>query len=197
MKNVIKLVIVLAISIAINGCGSNGVTSKEANKVKVYKSNPKFIDSYDNRYELQFDRIEMLGLINEARLSGATCGEEVMAPTHELIYDEKLNNSAMDKSVDLSVSGKFGHESSMEDSARFLEDRNNNFVALIKHHGTTARVKGENIAVGYYSAESVFDAWMESPGHCRNIMSNEYYKIGISAYSKNKYAPYWTQHFAS
>jgi len=195
MKTIIKLIIVLAISIAINGCGEDGVSSKAVNKV--YKSNPNFVNKYNNEDEYKFDRDEMLVLINEARINGIKCGDEFMPSTHELTYDTKLDKSSMDKSTDLSVSGIFGHGSSMEDSARFLEGKNDNFVALIKYYGTEARTKGENIAMGFNTVEEVFEAWMESPGHCKNIMSNEYYKIGISAYNENKYAIYWTQHFAS
>lgn len=48
------------------------------------------------------------------------------------------------------------------------------------------RAAGENIAKGQRDAEAVMAAWMNSPGHRRNIMSGLYGKIGIG-----RAGPYW------
>lgn len=56
---------------------------------------------------------------------------------------------------------------------------------------------GENIAAGYYSAEAVVAAWMDSEGHRDNIMYSGYTKIGVGyAYDSNsEYGYYWQQLF--
>lgn len=54
---------------------------------------------------------------------------------------------------------------------------------------------GENIAYGQSSPEAVMDAWMNSPGHCANILSSNYTMIGVGCYEYNGRL-YWTQIFA-
>jgi len=58
-------------------------------------------------------------------------------------------------------------------------------------------VNGENIAAGYPSAQSVFDAWMDSPGHRANILRSYFTTMGSAYYyqSGTKYVHYWAQLF--
>ncbi len=58
---------------------------------------------------------------------------------------------------------------------------------------------GENIAAGQSTPEEVVQGWMESPGHCRNIMNPEYRTIGIGygVVPGSPYGTYWTQDFAA
>jgi uncharacterized protein YkwD len=52
---------------------------------------------------------------------------------------------------------------------------------------------GENVAWNQKSPEAVMHAWMNSPGHRRNILNPSYSEIGVGAVVSN--GPYWTQHF--
>ena len=53
---------------------------------------------------------------------------------------------------------------------------------------------GENIAMGYTSAQSVINGWMNSPGHRANILNPNHTIGAISLYLVNgKY--YWSQNF--
>jgi uncharacterized protein YkwD len=56
---------------------------------------------------------------------------------------------------------------------------------------------GENIAAGYQSAQAVFDAWRNSPGHNANMLGTNYTAIGIGrAYdASSPYGWYWTTDF--
>ena len=51
---------------------------------------------------------------------------------------------------------------------------------------------GENIATGYTSEREVVDAWIKSPGHCKNIMNKAYKEMGVA-----RVGNYWTQEMAS
>jgi hypothetical protein len=53
---------------------------------------------------------------------------------------------------------------------------------------------GENIAAGQTSADAVFQAWMNSPGHRANILDARANEIGIGhAYTTSStYRHYWT-----
>lgn len=54
---------------------------------------------------------------------------------------------------------------------------------------------GENIAMGYSSAQAVMDGWMNSPGHRANILNANFTSIGVGCYNHNGVL-YWTQIFA-
>lgn len=53
---------------------------------------------------------------------------------------------------------------------------------------------GENIAMGYPTAEAVMDGWMNSDGHRKNILNGDFTKIGIGVCSSGG-AMYWVQLF--
>lgn len=61
---------------------------------------------------------------------------------------------------------------------------------------------GENLAIGYDSAESVVEAWLDSPSHRANIMNTEYVSLGIGVFryvnpQTNKTLYACTQHFSN
>lgn len=57
--------------------------------------------------------------------------------------------------------------------------------------------KGENIAAGYVTAQSVFDAWKASPGHNGNMLNANYNVMGLSRLyvAGSDYGWYWTNDF--
>jgi uncharacterized protein YkwD len=57
---------------------------------------------------------------------------------------------------------------------------------------------GENIAADQPTIDIVMKAWLDSPGHCANIMSASHMEIGAASYavSGSDYPIYWTQDFA-
>ena len=65
------------------------------------------------------------------------------------------------------------------------------FTAL-KENNINYYSAGENIATGYYSAEIVMDAWMNSPGHKANILDPDFTHL-IVGYDKD--AKTWVQLF--
>ena len=54
---------------------------------------------------------------------------------------------------------------------------------------------GENLAYGYYDANSAVDAWMDSPTHRENILWPEFTKVAISVYAADDGTYYWAQEF--
>ncbi len=57
--------------------------------------------------------------------------------------------------------------------------------------------KGENIAGGFTTAQSVFTAWQNSPGHNANMLSGAYTAMGISRVyvAGSEFGWYWTNDF--
>ena len=59
---------------------------------------------------------------------------------------------------------------------------------------------GENIASGQRTVEEAMASWLDSPGHCANIMNPDFREMGaayaINPQNQNRTA-YWTQEFGS
>ncbi len=106
-----------------------------------------------------------------------------------LVADTLLSKGARAKSQDMVKNNYFGHTSPKYGSP----------FAMMKSFGIRYRYAGENIASGQRTPESVVRAWMNSPGHRKNIMSTRFGKIGVGyAYkSSGNYHHYWTQWFTN
>jgi uncharacterized protein YkwD len=68
---------------------------------------------------------------------------------------------------------------------------------IYNENGISYGYAGENIAAGQHSAQEVVNAWLNSPGHRRNIMNANYHKIGVGLVIQQGtiYEYYWTQMF--
>ncbi len=58
--------------------------------------------------------------------------------------------------------------------------------------GYVSQVCGENIAAGYPTALTVFQAWMNSPRHRANLLSPDFTEIGVGYAEGGYYRYYWT-----
>lgn len=56
------------------------------------------------------------------------------------------------------------------------------------------RAVGENVAMGPRSVPQAVEGWLDSPGHCSNIMNGDFTEMG-AALSHN--GQYWVQVFAA
>ena len=54
---------------------------------------------------------------------------------------------------------------------------------------------GENLAYGFYDAQSVVDAWEDSPTHYENMMYPDFTKGAISIYEDDDEVCYWANEF--
>ena len=66
----------------------------------------------------------------------------------------------------------------------------------VRRAGYESRLTGENIALGPESAEEVVAGWLDSPGHCANIMDARFQDIGVGvATGRGRGQIYWVQNF--
>lgn len=98
--------------------------------------------------------------------------------THSL-----LMKSAQAYSEDMSERGTMSHYGS---------PTYGDFPGVINYYNVPWRSVAENIGYGYRSAQSIVNAWMNSPGHRDNILNPNFTHIGVGVSSNF----YWTQHFA-
>jgi uncharacterized protein YkwD len=125
---------------------------------------------------------EVLVLVNEQRAAGADCGSAgVFEPVDPLAMNSALRCAARNHSMDMFERDFFSHTNPDGDGP----------AARIDDAGYDGFTWGENIAWGYPTPESVIDGWMNSDGHCANIMRPFFTEIGVGYYEGN----YWTQAF--
>jgi uncharacterized YkwD family protein len=99
-----------------------------------------------------------------------------------LQVDTNLSKVAREKSLDMAKNGYFSHTSPTYGSP----------FDMMKTFGISYRTAGENIAKGQRTPEEVVQAWMNSEGHRKNILSSSFNHIGVG-YSEQ--GNHWTQMF--
>ena len=133
-------------------------------------------------------RERVVKLVNAARSRGRTCGSERFAAAPTLHVSPLLNDAATDHARDMARNDFFEHRGSDGSQPR---DR-------VLRAGYKSRLTGENIALGPESAEEVVAGWLNSPGHCANIMEPRFQDIGFAVTSgKRRGQIYWVQTFAA
>jgi hypothetical protein len=124
----------------------------------------------------------VLEIVNEHRAAGYTCGSDYQPPVPPLNWSEHLARSSQKHSQDMADNNYFDHVS--------LDGRT--FADRIRVEDYPGSPGGENIAYGYPTPEAVMNGWMNSEGHCKNIMRSSFDDIGTG---KSDSENYWTQNF--
>jgi len=131
-------------------------------------------------------RQEFLDAVNQARSVGRMCGASSYPAAPPVAWNDTLAMAAYLHSEDMATYQFFSHTGS--DGSTPGE--------RITREGYDWRTYGENIAVGYPTVSAVMQAWLNSEGHCRNIMNSAFAEIGAAfaegQYLGNPAAPYWT-----
>ena len=118
----------------------------------------------------------------EMRVIELTNAERRKAGLSDLKADAEISNVARQKSADMQQNNYFSHTSPTYGSP----------FDMMRDFGISYNTAGENIAMGQRSPEEVVQAWMNSEGHRKNILSPNFTHIGIG-YVENGH--YWTQMF--
>ncbi len=130
---------------------------------------------------------QVLVIVNQRRAMGANCGGTNYGPAGPLVMNEQLRAAARGHSLDMGTRNFFDHNTP-EGTTPFQR---------IAAAGYTGSPQGENIAAGNATAEATMTQWMNSPGHCQNIMNPQYRSIGVgyANVASSRYRHYWTQNF--
>jgi len=134
------------------------------------------------------ERSVLLQLVNDARGAARQCGNTTHPAAPPLQWSCQLEAAALGHSIDMGMHNFFSHTGSDGLSAGHR----------ITQAGYAWRSWAENIAAGYSTAEAVVQAWLNSPGHCRNIMNPHMAHTGV-AYAMptgSEFRIYWTQKLA-
>jgi uncharacterized protein YkwD len=133
---------------------------------------------------------DILALVNAARARPRTCGTQAFGPAGPLTWNPLLGQAALAHSTDMAQKHYFNHK---QPDGSLPADR------ATKAGYRWVRV-GENIASGQRTVEDAVASWLDSPGHCANIMNPAFTDMGaayaIDPRNRNRTA-YWTQVFGT
>jgi uncharacterized protein YkwD len=133
-------------------------------------------------------RARVVELVNAARSHARKCGRERYPAAPPLGVSRDLNDAAADHARDMARKKYFEHRG--RDGSE-PKDR-------VLRAGYKSRLTGENIALGPESAEEVVAGWLDSPGHCANIMDARFQDIGVGvATGRGRGQIYWVQNFGT
>jgi uncharacterized protein YkwD/uncharacterized protein YjdB len=110
-------------------------------------------------------------------------GERVQMGLPELASSEPLTRAAAVRAKELPAS--FSHD---------RPDGRSCFTAY-DEQGVRYGAAGENIAMGYVTAASVVEGWMNSPGHRANLLSWDFGRLGVGVELDAQGNVYWVQNF--
>ncbi|WP_433391263.1 CAP domain-containing protein [Micromonospora sp. KLBMP9576] len=119
---------------------------------------------------------EVVRLVNAERTK-AGCGA--------VGIDDKLTTAAQRHSKDQADHRNMSHTGS----------DGSNVGTRLGRVGYAWRTYGENVAWNQQTPAAVMQAWMNSPGHRKNILNCAFTEIGVGVANSN--GPYWTQVFAA
>jgi uncharacterized protein YkwD len=128
---------------------------------------------------------QALRLVNEVRARGTRCGERSFGPAPPMRLSETLASVALGHASDMAEHNYFEH---VDQAGRSPADR-------VRAVGYREKLVGENIAYGPQSVEEVVQGWLDSPGHCENIMDARFAEMGV-AYAPGQAARrglFWVQ----
>ena len=130
----------------------------------------------------------VLKRLNDIRENGGRCGGSEFPPSPPLERSPVLDAAARNHAKDMANNSFLAHTGS----------DGSNPGDRVTRAGYEWRVVAENVAAGQTSADDVAATWLESPGHCANLMDAKYSETGI-AYALNPGDGrdiYWVQVYA-
>lgn len=128
-----------------------------------------------NTSQLTNDEQEVFDLINKQRQDNGL---------EALKIDDEVQNVARIKAKDMVDNNYFAHNSPTYGTP----------FEMMKNFGIKYKAAGENIA-GNSSNQGAVTAWMNSEGHRKNILSNNYNYTGVAVVSSKTYGKVYVQMF--
>ena len=108
--------------------------------------------------------------LNEARLRGATCRAGSTSTAAPLTWSESLAAAAAVQAAEMARLQRMSH----------LDSQNRGLADRLRAMGYRYSLAVENVGVGYSSLDEVVDAWLESEGHCDNLMNAAVLEFGLA-----------------
>ncbi len=130
---------------------------------------------------------QVLTLTNQARAQARTCGSTSYPAAPALTWNAQLATAAQGHATDMATHNYFDHNSQ---DGRTPWQR----IAAAGYSGSAL---AENIAAGQSTPQAVVAGWLQSPGHCANIMNARLKDLGVGYAQGGSYGSYWVQDFGA
>jgi uncharacterized protein YkwD len=124
----------------------------------------------------------LLQLVNDVRKKGCQCGDAYYAPAPPLVWNDLLEKAAYNHANDMFQHNFFSHTG--QDGSTVSQ--------RMERVGYDWMAYGENIGMGFRGEKEVIEAWLQSPGHCKNLMNIKFKEMAVA-----RVGNYWTQTFGS
>lgn len=127
---------------------------------------------------------QTLERINAARAIARKCGTADAPAVGPMVWHAQTELAALAHAQYLQQNNQFSHTGSGGSS---VGDR-------LTATGYVWQTVGENIAAGYTDLATVLQGWLDSPGHCVNLMNGSFTDLGVALVngtSSNTYRTYW------
>lgn len=139
--------------------------------------------------EMQRVGARVLELVNKARSESRKCGSRSLPKVPPLRMSTVLTSAALTHAKDMSAHKLFEHRGSDGSTPAVRASR----------AGYDWLAVGENIAEGPADAQTAVKGWIDSPGHCVNIMGAQFTEMGLAYHTDfdHKGNIYWAQLFGT
>jgi uncharacterized protein YkwD len=131
---------------------------------------------------------QVIRQVNEIRSQARYCGTEYFEAAPSLVWQDAIRHAAYLHSVQMAHANVVSHTSF---DSRQLKQR-------ILATGYPYIRLGENITAGPRTVDVAMRKWLESPGHCKNLMDPNYTEVVAVCVAKQHsfYKTYWTMNLA-
>ena len=160
-------------------------TARDGNAWQIILAHPLVFPTLPDPAQLSR---ELLERVNQARATPRSCGAQAFGAAPPVAWNATLARAALGHSQDMAGKRYFNHkEPGGSDPASRATSAGYRWTRI-----------SENIAAGQHSVAQAVADWLDSPGHCANIMNPAFTEMG-AAYAVNpaneNRTPYWTQMF--
>jgi uncharacterized protein YkwD len=127
---------------------------------------------------------QVLAAVNAVRAVARKCGTADYPAAGPLKWHAQTEQAARTQAEYLQQNNLFSHTGA---NGSTVGDR-------LTATGYTWSTVGENIAAGFVDVPAVVKAWVDSPGHCVNLMNANFVDLGVvlvPGTSSNTYRTYW------
>jgi len=121
-------------------------------------------------------------LLNGVRTQARVCGAERFSAAPPLRWEPRLGAAAREHSRDMAAAGRLSH---LSRDGRTAWDR----VAATGYEFSNM---AENVAGGQPDPQAAVASWVQSPGHCANIMNPDLRDFGAGGEPSATGTIYWT-----
>ncbi len=108
--------------------------------------------------------------LNDVRARGLACRSGATAKASPLAWNDRLADAAQTQAREMARLGRMSHR----------DGQNHGLGERVRAVGYVLGSAVENVAVGYPSLDDVVDAWLDSEGHCENIMNAAVLEFGLA-----------------